>query len=147
MKLMPLDIRQKEFPVMFRGYDQNEVLQFLEKVADQVESLIAEKNQYQETIRGLEEQLKRYQELEETLKKTIITTQQIKDEMKLSAKKEYDLVVAEAKLEANKILSEAQKSITFEEKELQELKRQKELFRDHLRTLINSHLKLLNTFE
>lgn len=144
---MPLDIRQRDFPVIFRGYDRDQVLQFLEKVSDRIENLMAENNQYQETIRGLEEQLSVFHELENTLKQTMISTQQLKDDMNLSSKKEHDLIIAEAKLEANKILSEARSAATMEDKELQELKRQKDLFRDHLRSLLNSHLKLLNTFD
>lgn len=147
MKLVPLDIRQKDFTTKFKGFSKEEVLSFLQEVSDNFEELMQENNKYKDEINGLKEQLRTYQDIENIMKKTMITAQQIKDEMQLSSKKEYDLVIAEAKIEASKILAESKEKVNEYKKEITELERQKTVFKSQLESLINSHLKMLQFYE
>ncbi|MBN2694738.1 DivIVA domain-containing protein [bacterium] len=143
MKLLPIDIRQKEFSSVFRGFEKSEVISFLTDISDSVEGIIEENNRHKEEVLRLKEQLKSYQDIENIMKKTMITAQQIKDDIQLSSKKEYDLIVAEAKLEASRILSEARERSIQYQKEIDELIRQKKLFKMELFNIIQSHMRLL----
>jgi len=146
MKLVPLDIKQKEFTTVFRGYSKEEVLSFREEVAGVVEELLTENNKLKSKISSLEEELKSYKNIETTLKQTMITAQQIKDDMHRSSKKEYDLIVAEAELEASRIISKSREQVIKYQSEIEELKRQKSILKSELENLLNSHLNLLKTF-
>jgi len=146
MKLVPLDIKQKEFSVTFKGYSKIEVLDFKEDVASVVEELTGENNKLKSEIVSLKEELKIYKDIEATLKQTMITAQQIKDDMHRSSKKEYDLTIAEAELEASRIVSKSREQVINYQTEIEDLKRQKSIFRNELENLLNSHLNLLNTF-
>jgi cell division initiation protein len=146
MKLVPLDIKQKEFSVNFRGYSKVEVLDFKEDIASVVEELITENNKLKGETISLKEELSIYQSIETTLKQTMITAQQIKDDMHRSSKKEYDLTIAEAELEANRIISKSREQVIAYQTEIEELRRQKHIFQNELENLLNSHLNLLKTF-
>ncbi len=146
MKLVPLDIKQKEFSTTFRGYSKVEVLDFKEDVASVVEELISENKDLKSEIISLKEELKVYKDIEATLKQTMISAQQIKDDMHRSSKKEYDLTIAEAELEANRIISKSREQVIKYQTEIEDLKRQRSIFRNELENLLNSHLNLLNTF-
>ncbi len=143
MKLLPIDIRQKEFSVVFRGFEKSEVISFLTETSNSVEGIIQENNKLKEDILRLKELLKSYQEIENVMKKTMITAQQIKDDIQLSSKKEYDLIVAEAKLEASRILADARDRSLQYQREIDELIRQKKLFKAELFNIIQSHMRLL----
>lgn len=146
MKLVPLDIKQKEFSTNFRGYSKVEVLDFKEDVASVLEELISENKELKSKILSLEDELKIYKDIEATLKQTMISAQQIKDDMHRSSKKEYDLTVAEAELEANRIITKSREQVINYQTEIEDLKRQKSIFQKELENLLNSHLNLLNTF-
>ena len=146
MKLVPLDIKQKEFNKEFRGYSKEEVLAFREEVAEVVEELLTENNKLKSKISALEDELKTYKDIETTLKQTMITAQQIKDDMHRSSKKEYDLIVAEAELEASRIIAKSRERVIKYQSEIEELKRQKSILKSELENLLNSHLNLLKTF-
>jgi len=144
MKLVPLDIRQKEFSNSFKGFSKVEVFDFKEEVATVFEELITENNKLKSEVSYLKDDIKLYKDIEVTLKQTMITAQQIKDDMHRSSKKEYDLTVAEAELEANRIISKSREQVISYE--IEELRRQKTIFQNELENLLNSHLNLLKTF-
>jgi len=146
MKLVPLDIRQKEFSNSFKGYSKVEVFDFKEEIAGVLEELITENNKLKTEMSSLNDELKLYKDIESTLKQTMITAQQIKDDMHRSSKKEYDLTIAEAELEANRIISKSREQVISYQTEIEELKRQKSIFQNELENLLNSHLNLLKTF-
>ena len=146
MKLVPLDIKQKEFSVSFRGYSKIEVFDFKEELANVFEELISENNKLKSELIHLQDEIKIYKDIEQTLKQTMITAQQIKDDMHRSSKKEYDLTIAEAELEANRIISKSREQVISYQSEIEELKRQRSIFRNELENILNSHLNLLKTF-
>jgi len=76
----------------------------------------------------------------------MITAQQIKDDMQRNSKKEYDLTIAEAELEASRIISKSREQVIKYQTEIEELKRQKNIFKKEMENLLNSHLNLLKTF-
>ncbi len=73
-----------------------------------------------------------------------MTTQQVTDDLKRNARKEADIVVAEAHLEGERIIRDANERRMQLINELQELKRQKLTFESGLRSSIENHLKLLD---
>ncbi len=75
MKLTPLDIRKQEFKRVLRGLDPDEVEAFLGMMADEFEMLIREKNQLNDELIKLRTQLQDYQQVESTLRDTLVKAQ------------------------------------------------------------------------
>lgn len=144
MPLTPLDIHNKEFGRRLRGYDEDEVNEFLDQVIKDYEVLIRENKELQNHIAMLEEKLNHFSNIEETLSKTIIVAQEAADEVKSNAKKEAQLIIKEAEKNADRIINE---SLTKSRKvalEVEELKKQAVIYRARFRTLLEAQLEMLN---
>ena len=147
MKLTPLDIKKQEFRKVLRGYDPDEVETFLEMVADEYEASIREKNELADEVLKLRTQLRDYQEVERTLKETLVTAQQTINESKESSKREADLIIREAHIKADEILEDARRELSELKNEILMLRSQKESLARRLRHLLESQLELLGVLE
>ena len=96
MPLTPLDIHNKEFSRGFRGYDEDEVNEFLDLVIKDYEMLIREKKELEERLNEMTERLGHFTTIEETLNKSIIVAQEAAEEVKRNAQKEAKVIVKEA---------------------------------------------------
>ncbi|MGB8002269.1 MAG: DivIVA domain-containing protein, partial [Anaerobacillus sp.] len=107
MPLTPLDIHNKEFTRGFRGYDEDEVNEFLDQVIKDYETVIREKKELNERVKLLEERLGHFSNLEETLNKSILVAQETAEEVRQNAKKESRLIVKEAEKNADRIINDS----------------------------------------
>ena len=124
MRLSPVDIRQQQFSMkMFRGFDPQEVDTFRDDVAEDYEGLLRENATLREQLGGHEERARGLGETEKTLKDTLVTTQRVAEEMKESAKRDAQLLVREATLNADKLMEEARSEEAKLRIEIQSLKR------------------------
>ncbi|MDD9270048.1 DivIVA domain-containing protein [Paenibacillus sp. GCM10023248] len=144
MPLTPLDIHNKEFSRSFRGYDEDQVNEFLDQVIKDYEALIRENKDIQNQALALQERLDHFTNIEDSLSKTIIVAQEAADEVRNNAKKEAQLILKEAEKNADRIINE---SLTRSRKvalEIEELKKQASIYRTRFRTLLEAQLELLN---
>ncbi|AGA58412.1 MAG: DivIVA domain-containing protein [Thermobacillus sp.] len=144
MPLTPLDIHNKEFGRRLRGYDEDEVNEFLDQVIKDYEALIRENKELQNQVLALQEKLNHFANLEETLSKTIIIAQEAADEVKNNAKKEAQLVIKEAEKNADRIINEALAKSRKIALEVEEMKKQAAIYRTRFRTLVEAQLELLS---
>jgi cell division initiation protein len=144
MPLTPLDIHNKEFGRRLRGYDEDEVNEFLDQVIKDYEALIRENKELQNQVLALQEKLNHFANLEETLSKTIIIAQEAADEVKNNAKKEAQLVIKEAEKNADRIINEALAKSRKIALEIEEMKKQAAIYRTRFRTLVEAQLELLS---
>lgn len=143
MPLTPLDIHNKEFTKGFRGYDEDEVNEFLDQVIKDYELLIREKKELEEKLNELQEKLSHFTILEETLNKSILVAQETAEDVKRNAQKEAKLIIKEAEKNADRIINEAlskSRKIAFD---IEELKKQSKVFRNRFKMLIEAQLDLL----
>lgn len=146
MRLTPLDVQQKQFDRKLRGVDPHEVKQFLELCADELEELVKQNIELKEEIRARDGQIAETRDRERALQEALVSAQRLATEMKEQAKKEAEIVLAEAELQAEKLIQGAHNRRTTLVEELGELKRLKVSFESELRSLVESHVKLLETF-
>ncbi|EMI11771.1 Minicell-associated protein DivIVA [Anoxybacillus thermarum] len=144
MPLTPLDIHNKEFSRGFRGYDEDEVNEFLDQVIKDYEMILREKKQLEEKVRELTERLNYFTNIEETLNKSILIAQETAEEVKRNAQKEAKLIIKEAEKNADRIISEALAKTRKIAMEVEELKRQAKVFRNRFKMLIEAQLDMLN---
>nr|WP_253288828.1 DivIVA domain-containing protein [Amphibacillus sp. MSJ-3] len=142
--MTPLDIHNKEFTRGLRGYDQDEVNDFLDQVIKDFEIVIREKKELKRQVENLQEQLGHFTNIEETLNKSILIAQQTAEEIKGNATKESTLIVREAEKNADRIINEALEKSRRIEIEVEELKKQGKVFRTRLKMLVEAQLELVD---
>jgi cell division initiation protein len=143
MKMTPLDIQQQQFKIKFRGFDVREVDTFLEQMADAFESLQGENNRLYQEIKRLQHEAHGYREREDSFKRAMLNSQKVLEQMKENARKSAELVVAEAEVKAEKILSRAQNRLSQLHEDIAELRRQRSQIEVQIRSVIEGHSKLL----
>jgi cell division initiation protein len=144
MKMTPLDIQQQQFKMRFRGFDVREVDTFLELMANGFESLQSENARLRQEIKRLQLEAQGYREREESFKRAMLNSQKVLEQMKENARKSAELVVAEAEVKAEKILSRAQNRLSQLHEDITELKRQRSQIEVQIRSVIEGHAKLLD---
>jgi cell division initiation protein len=144
MNITLQDIQQQQFRVRFRGFDVREVDGFLERVADVFKTLSAENANQQEALKRLEREIQEYKDREKTFKEAMINAQKGLDDMRQNAEKEAELIVAEAEMKAEKVLSTAHNRLTQLHEDISELKRQRMQLEVELGTILEAHRKLLD---
>ncbi len=97
MALTPLEIHNKEFPTKMRGYDQDEVNEFLDQIIRDYEMMIRENKDLKDNLEIVNKKLANYEEMQESLNKSILVAQDAADRLKVNTDKEIEVL----KLEAN----------------------------------------------
>ncbi len=143
MRITPLDIQQKQFPMKFRGFDVEEVYAFLEIIREEMEDLLRENASLKENVQRLESQIKEHRDMETALRETLLTAQQMVEDYKTNARKEAELVVKEAELKADAVLKEAQEKVIKIHEDIVDLKGIRRHFKEEIKRLVESHLKML----
>jgi cell division initiation protein len=143
MPLTPLDIHNKEFNKGFRGYDEDEVNEFLDQVIKDYESIIREKKEMEERLIDLNERLGHFNTIEQTLHKSIVIAQEASEEVKRNAQKEAKLIIKEAEKNADRIVNESLSKARKIALEIEDLKKQSKVFRTRFKMLIEAQLDLL----
>jgi len=142
--LSPIDIHNKEFTRGFRGYNEDEVNEFLDKIIKDYELTIREKKELENEVEELSEKLGHFSNIEETLNKSILVAQETAEEVKANAYKEAKLIIKEAEKNADRIINEALGKSRKIAMEMEELQRQSKVFRTRLKMLIEAQLDMVN---
>ena len=103
-----VDIRNQRFRLRWRGFDPEEVVLFLNVVADEVERLTQTIRQLEHDNRVLQEQLEEYRERERHIRNTLVAAQQSADRIRQQAQQEAELIVREAEFWRDQVLITAQ---------------------------------------
>jgi cell division initiation protein len=143
--LTPLDIHNKEFGRSLRGYNEDEVNEFLDRVIKDYEALIRENRNLEEKVVTLEERLGHFHNLEDTLAKSIIVAQETAEEVKSNARKEAHLIVKEAEKNADRIINESLVKARRMAMEIDEVQKQASVYRARFRSLVQVQLELLDS--
>jgi len=156
MKLTPLDIQQQQFSVRFRGFDTSEVDSFLETVAIELEELLKTNKDLREELERKDARIAEYQNMEKTLKETLLMAQATSEEMKRNAQKaieelkantqkEAAFILARSREQAEKMNAETSDRLIKVQEEVNDLKRKKIMLKQELRSLLETHLRLLES--
>ena len=106
--LTPMDIHDHQFKKTFRGYSENEVDDFLDKVVADFERLINDNERLKNQLYAVETEIEKYRGLEKTMNDTLIVAQRTADEVISTAKKNADTLKAQAARDCQQIKEQAQ---------------------------------------
>ena len=140
----PLDIENKKFAKqMMNGYSVEEVDNFLDELTLDYEKLYKESNDNKGKISELEASIAKYRSLESTLQNTLVMAQSTADEVKKTAQQQSDQIIRDAQSAARAQLMELEQQITIKTKELEEMKKQFDVYKAKMESLLISQLELL----
>lgn len=109
MALTPLDIQNKTFPTKMRGYNQDEVDDFLDLVVRDYEEVTQRNRELEKAVKHSEEKLEYFNELKDALNQSIIVAQDTADKVKTSASRESEVIVTSAQNKADELVATAEK--------------------------------------
>lgn len=143
MKIAPIDIAHKTFNRKFMGLDPEEVMDFLRSIADEMESIVRERNSLREALREKELAITEYRERDELLKSTITTATKMSEKVQSDAEREARLIINDANQKADMIVRDARDSLKKIYQEITDLKRSRLQFENNMRALVQSHLTMM----
>nr|WP_202409643.1 MULTISPECIES: DivIVA domain-containing protein [Halobacillus] len=138
-----MDIHNKEFTRGFRGYDEDEVNEFLDQVIKDYEIVIRQKKELEREVNQLNERLGHFNDIETTLNKSILVAQETAEDVKTSANKESKLIIKEAEKNADRIINEALEKSRRISIEVEDMKKQAKVFKTRLRMLVEAQIDMI----
>ena len=140
----PLDIENKKFSKqMVNGYSVEEVDDFLDELTIDYEKIYKQVGEATKKASDMEEELKKYKNIENTLQNTLVMAQTTADEIKELAKQQADQIVKEAQGTAKQEVIEIEQSIVTKRKELEDIEKQIDVYKAKMESLLISQLELL----
>ena len=143
MGVTPLVVKQKEFSTRFRGFDVQEVDAFLEDIARELESQDQAIEVLSQEKHRLDLENQGYRKRENSMKNAMIQSQKVLDQMKENAKKSAEIVIANAEVEAERILNRTHKRLSQLHSDIMELKRQRIQLEMQISAVLESHSKMI----
>jgi cell division initiation protein len=158
MPIRPIDVRRKEFRNGFRGYDANQVDDFLDAVADEFERTYMENSRLREEVSGLRERLQQFEELEGSIRAALIHAEQAAndlrrsanweaDDLRKSAAREADLTIRDAKARAHQMLAESSARVEAIQESYDALQEAKRKFSGDFRQLLKTYNEMMDSME
>lgn len=144
MKTSPQDVRQQQFKLKFRGFNIEEVDNYLELIAVELEELNKENDSLKSEIKKMAREIEEYKKAENDFRRMISSAQDFRKDAIEKANQESQLIIKQAEMKAAETLKGAEEKTAKIEKDIDGLKAQKRQFEVLLRALIENHMKLLD---
>ena len=143
--LTPVDIDNKTFKkTKIGGYDIADVEDFLVKVMEDYEFLYKENSELKEKLYNIENSVSYYKSIEDLINNTIENAQSSADDIKAAAQKEAERIKQQAEADAKNNLESLKIEIAKKEFELEEKKKQMQIYRIKVSSMLEAQLKILN---
>lgn len=142
--ITPLDIQNKRFGKTLIGYSFDEVEEFLEDLFFDYERLFVENKDLRKELEGLKEDMKKYNELEETLKDTLVVAKATSKDMIQSAKEKSEIIIADSKLKSRAEIEKTQRNIEGMTRDIYRLKIEFNSMKNKYKTFLESQLVSIN---
>ncbi|PAB58853.1 DivIVA domain-containing protein [Anaeromicrobium sediminis] len=141
--ITPLDIQNKEFKKSMRGYKESEVDEFLDEIINDYEKLYKDNKELNDKIEMVQEQIKKYETIEKTLRDTLVVAQSTAEDVGSNARKQAEIIIQEAEAKAKNIIGEANNEVLNINKEYEQAKQQLNIFKTRFKTLLESQLETM----
>jgi cell division initiation protein len=145
MRITPLDVRKQEFRKGMRGLDPEEVYAFLSTVADEYEAVLNDNKALRERLLELDDKVQEYRTMEKTLRDTLLTAERVNVEAKDNARREANIIIKEAQIEAEKALRDIKTEAMKLRSQVQQLHSQRDAYLARMRVVAESHLSYIES--
>lgn len=158
MPLKPIDVRRKEFKNSMRGYNADQVDDFLDTVADEFERSYSENLRMREEISNLRERLEQFEKLEDSIQSALVHAESAANDLRESAaseaenlrnnaNREAELTVKEANERSQQILADASSKVERAQESYEALKKAKQDFAADFRHLLKSYIAVMDNVD
>ena len=142
--ITPLDIENKKFSKqMMNGYSVEEVDDFLDDLTVDYTKIYKENSEQKTQIEELSKSIEHYKTIEETLQNTLLMAQKTAEDVKNVAKQQADQILNEARGNAQTQEKELENEILNKKKEMDDIKKQFDIYKAKMESLLISQLELL----
>ncbi|CAN5650833.1 hypothetical protein BH24ACT22_BH24ACT22_15590 [soil metagenome] len=158
MALKPIDVRRKEFKNSMRGYNADQVDDFLDTVADEFERSYSENLRMREEITNLRERLEQFEKLEDSIQSALVHAESAANDLRESASSEADnlrsnaereaeLTKKEANERAQQTLADSSSKVERAQESYDALKKAKQDFAADFRHLLKSYIAVMDNVD
>ncbi len=142
--ITPMDIRNKEFKKAFKGYKEDEVDEFLDKVIADYERIYRENGELKDRISIDNERIESYNSMEKSLQNILMIAQTTAEDIVANSRKKAEMNIKESEEQARRIIEDANSSVIKINRDYEELKKEVQVFKTRFKTLLQSELEALN---
>jgi cell division initiation protein len=158
LPIRPIDIRRKEFKIGFRGYDANQVDDFLDAVADEFERNYTENQRMREDVSSLRDRLQQFEDLEGSIRAALVHAEQASndlrraatsesEDLRQSAQREADFTIREAKTRSHQMLADSSSRLERVQDSYEALQDAKKSFTNDFRHLLKTYMEMMDNME
>lgn len=141
MTITPNEISNKDFKRGFRGYDMDDVDDFLEQIVEDYEKIYKDNLNLKEKIDALNEKIGHYSNIESTLQNTLLMAQKAAEQAKDNSKRDAELIIRDAQDTANSMVKNAEQQIMNINKEYEMLKQEYNMFKSRFRGILQAQME------
>lgn len=145
--LTPIDIQNQDFAVKFRGYDADEVDDFLDLLGSDYEKLYKENMELRDRVVNLKNAVDHYKEMEQTLQQSIMLAQTAAEDIKKNAAEKADVIVNEAHNKSADTLRATEEELARKRNELAAIKTEVENYKSRIKGNCAGLLEMLQKME
>ena len=145
--LTPIDIQRQDFEVKLRGYNADEVDDFLDLVGKDYEKLYKENTELREQIKRQEKSLEQYKSMESTLQQSILLAQTAAEDIKKSAAQKADVIMNEAQNKSESLSRQLDQELQEKRNELSKLQMEISGYKTRMKGNCSAILEMLEKME
>jgi len=128
---------------MMNGYSVEEVDEFLDDLTVDYEKAYKQNTDLKNRVAELEASLEHYKTIETTLQSTLVMAQNTAEEVKEVARQQAEQMIKEAEGNARKSVDDLGQEILMKKKEMEDMKKQFDVYKAKMEALLISQLELL----
>ena len=141
--LTPLDVENKRFTKAIKGYNSNEVDEFLDELTVEYEKLYKENAELRNEVESNKKDLEHYRNVEHTLQNTLVMAQTTAEDIKKMANQRADQILKDAELNAKQAVEELSRQEFEMRVKLEEMKKKFDMYKAKMEALLISQLEML----
>ncbi len=143
MKITPIELREHIISKRLFGYDTHEVDALKELVAESLEEAAKKISSLDEQVKDMSSRLAEHEQREAMLKDTITTAKKMVDDLKNNARKEAEIIIAEARQKSDELARQANNRAQGIQEEIYKLKKQRIEIETSIKAVLDYHSKVL----
>lgn len=142
--ITPLDIENKEFSKSMRGFNTDEVDDFLDEIIVDLQKLLDENARLKDEVESLNQELTKYKKSESSVMNTLESAKKLMNDISESAERRAEIIIKNARLDAEVIQRDAKDSVSKLTEEGERLRQKVSRYREKYRQLLEDELNQLD---
>lgn len=145
--IRPIDIQNKEFSKKIKGYDCDEVDDFLDAIIQDYETLGKENQALKDRLALMTKTVEHYKQLEETMQKSLEVARQSADDIRNNANIEAQTIISKAKLDAARLSKQIDEEHIRKHQEMLNVKSEVEQYKLQVKSLCSNMIKMMDNID